>query len=202
MNRVSTAHGHATFTRNSVKLVTFALSPPFKRIFASSVHKRLGSSRIASGTLPIAGEFFIEELQVPDDSILLLQSTSTLAGRTQAQNATFLRVRKDAAFLDIRLRIPPSADRRLDEWLSVFNGRADIITEDWLEEVGIEASKTYLSAFSDEEERDELLQIVEFLPEVAPAPKIVVETSSTGEEVKIKVVRPRRIIRVRSGQPK
>lgn len=198
MPTVSITYGKITFPKASAVIAAFSVKPPYIRVLASKAHPKVGgTTRHAAGNQPHDGFLVTECVNVPEDTILLLQMQRRQGGCSIADGAIFLRVRAKAALVSVTALLPRYHGSALGDRHSVFEGRADVLTVKDLPTVGIDPGSNYLRGFCNQEEIDECYSIRELWAAVAPAPRNTVVTSSTGEIVVLQADTRVRRMRVR-----
>jgi hypothetical protein len=204
MQNIAVGYGKAVFEHRSASVMALFLSSPFKTEFAGRVFKRTNYSRQAVGRTQVEGELHSETLEVPDNSLLVVQVSHNYRGRREADGAILLRTRQTAALLQITARIPHDASRSIlqSHDFTCFFGRADILSANEASELfGIRFKNGWIKNYLDEDEIDECFSsIQEVLPEIEAAP--VVEVAETRQGNRIVITSPQLKRRVRVRNPK
>lgn len=199
--QILVGYGKATFPHTSVTIAGFAVEAPFVRTLASKKLTKIGATnRMPVSAHPdIDGWLYSETIDVPDGTILLIQTSRKFRGSGLYDGALFIRARKDGDALLISAHIPPDARCTLPTHQHVvFSGNGDILTVEDLDAEGIEPGERYTDAFMTEEEVEEAYNIQVIAKARAPAPKIEKVLNDEGEEVKLNVGRVQRRMRIRA----
>jgi len=200
MQSIQVGFGKANFPTASVTIAGFVVEPEFIRTLAS---KKLGKDG-RTIMIPVSdhpqvdGYLYSERIYAPEDTVILIQ-TSTKQGPIRVRDGSiFVRVREDGAALLITAHIPHHARCTLrDHNHVVFSGNGDILSVNDLSSMGIDVPKNYVNAYMDPEELEETYTVVEIHEAVRSAPKVEVHEKEDGTLVSLKVDAPVRRMRIR-----
>lgn len=197
---VQIGYGKATFPTSSITIAGFVVEAEFIRTLAS---KKLGKES-RTLTIPVSafpdidGWLFSDQIRAVDGTIFLIQTSVKHRGVRVRDGSIFIRARQDAAALLITANIPHDARCTLRSHNhTVFSGHGDILTVEDLAEESIVPGKGYISAYMDPEELTECYDIVQLQAAKSHAPKVETHTAEDGTEVKLKIDRPNRRMRIR-----
>lgn len=200
MQSIAIGYGKATFSTSSVTLAGFAVEAPFIRTLASKKYdKQHATQRTPVSAHPdIDGWLFLDTVLAPDGAVFMVQMQFKYRGSGLRDGAIFIRARREGASIVISAKLPADARSTLTtNRHTVFSGCGDILTLEELQELDIDLSKNFVSAFMDEEEVAECFNVSIITPAVSAAPKEEKHITPTGEEVKLRIERSPRRMRVR-----
>lgn len=194
---ISIAFGRETFTNSSALLSAFVVTPTFRRELPSKVYKRQGSLQVFPASMypNINGNLYMDTVRVPEGVVLLLQCSHKHHSVPVLDGAVFLRTRFSGPMLIAHATLPVSPEATNTGDFLVFQGRADLLTPEEVEEQGIEIPKNWRMAYLDEEEVAECFKVRTVAPETAPKPRL--EVIGEGEDAVVVQARPSRKLRSR-----
>lgn len=198
MSSVSITYGKANFPQQSMTLAAFVVTAPFQRSLASQKLSKAGAQHsYDAGPSRADGVLISQTLEAPEGTILLVQMGKRIAGRSIADAAILLQVRKEAALISVVGKMPTDARSRLYPERCVFTGRADVLTVDDAIAAGLEIPSGWLSAYMDEEEVEECFTVEEVSPAVSTRKSMKAVTNEAGEVVVMQEETRARRMRVR-----
>lgn len=192
-------YGKVNFPNSSMTISALTVEKPF--VTKLPKFQAVGAPvAIPSSERPdITGTVYLQNMDIPEGTLLMVKAGKTYKGRSIADAALFLRVRESAAGIVIKVLMPESGNSLLpNSRHTCFSGRADIISVDEaVAQYGIVVRATMRSAYFNQEEQDEIFQVAQFSPEVAPRPVAEVVVNSDGKEVVLVSSARTRRVRVR-----
>lgn len=195
---ISVAYGKETFATNSISLSSFIVTAPFARSLPSKTFKRHGACQSfpASAYPEVNGTLYLDTVRVPDGTIVLLQASHKQFARPLSDGAIFLRTRHTGPMLVVHATLPTAEEAMNTGSFLMFQGRADILTADEVEEdeACIEVPTHWRRAFLSEEEVEECFKVSSLSPELAS--RVRTQVMQVGDE-KI-VVTARRVRRFKA----
>lgn len=186
---VSIGFGKETFSTSSASLSAFVVEPPWTRVLPSKKFKRQGTlQRFPVSQYPdINGYMYLDSVgDIPDGTIILLQSSQRYRATPLRDGAIFIRLRSTGPAIAIRASLPSAAESTLTGGFLAFQGRGDILAVDELGTYGIEPYKNYLSAYTDEEEVAECYTIQVISPEIEGKPSFDTVKTPEGEVIVVR----------------
>lgn len=200
MQSISCGYGKVTFSTSSATLAGFVVDAPFIRTLTSKKLPKVGSTvRIPVSAHPdIDGWLFQDTVAAPDGTICMVQMSFKYRGSGLRDGAIFIRTRKDGTGMLISATLPHDPRSTLSSNRhTVFAGSGDILTVEDLRQAGIEPPKNFIQAFMDTEEVGECFDIT-VTAEAKSAPPIEeVHTTPVGDQVKLRIERSPRRMRIR-----
>lgn len=195
---VALGFGKAAFPRASCTVAMLQVEAPFVRSLATKKLSRKGmQATISSGKLSMDGAFYAGSYEVPEGTILFVQANQTRGGNRIADAVIPLRVRAKGPFISVLAHLPRDARNLIGDSICVFDGRADVLTLEELQALGIEPSPGYINGYMNPEEVEECFMVSVLQPEIEAAPTVVIVTNSSGEAVALKSTAVRRRMRIR-----
>lgn len=197
---ITYGYGRANFTNNSCTLSAFHVEPEFSRQYPAKHFKARAKPQVfpTSSHPQISGYLMLLTLDIPDGAILMLQAQHRANAMPAFDGAVFLKLRESGPNYAISAAIPAFRDSKINgNSFVVFQGRADIVGLDELEEMGIKPTRSWAEAFMNAEELEKCYDIRELSGELAPKPKIEVATSLSGKQVTLNVAQAARRVKVR-----
>lgn len=195
-------YGAANFANQSTRLSGFVVEAPFARTLVSKKFpKARPTTPIPCSEHPkINGYLYLDVCDIPDGTIIQVQTQWSHRGSSLRDGAVFLRMREHGPLIVVNARLPADGSSLLpNSTFMVFSGRADVLDPNELGSFGITTSRAFLSAFCDTEEVEECYDIQMVAEEVAPAPTITTEVNGDGETVVFTSTQAARRVRVRRG---
>lgn len=195
---VALGFGKANFPNTSCTVAMLEVEAPFVRTLATKKLQAVGRlSAHPVGRLENDGAFYAGQYKVKDGTVLFVQAGHTRSGHRVADGVVMLRVRATGPFIQVVATLPKHANNALGDRVSVFEGRADILSLNQLADLGIEPTSGFINGYLDEEEIGECFSVVALQPQLAPAPTFEVVLNSEGEAVAITATRAPRRMRIR-----
>lgn len=194
---VGIGFGKANYPRQGMTIAVFGVAAPFVRTLAT---KSLGMpvrSKTPCGGHDNDGMICYGNASVPDGTILLLQARQTVTGRVMADAGVFIRVREQGAFLSVQCIMPRCPQNTIGNFVSVFEGRGDILSAKQVRELGIDLPNSYVRTYMNVDEIEECFSIEELSPQMSAPPVMEIHTNAAGETVVIPSHAPARRMRVR-----
>lgn len=196
----SVGYGKENWKTHGVRIAAFVVVPPFKRDFPSKVLKRRGNTQQfpASEYPAINGTLFMDTVESRTGDVIMVQASRTWNGARAADAAVFFRVRENGPMITCHVLLLPEPGRMNGDQFVVFQGRGDILDGDDLDDLGYEIPSSWMDAYMDEDEIDEIMNIeVVGAQEAPPKPEFRVVENTLGQRKVVTVERQRRRIKVR-----
>lgn len=200
MRPISVAFGKVNLKRASGTLASWKLEAPFKRTTAVGTGKSDAGGKTYSQATPhptIGGGFTTAQVRHPEGTIIMLQASRTRNGMRVADACFCLRLRENAAFRLVKVKIPHDRESLLGDTFVAFTGNADLLTLADLKALGIDIPKQWVSNFFAPDEVEELFEHEVIRLETTPPPSYVRVTTTEGTEVKAMAAERIRRVRVR-----
>lgn len=146
----------------------------------------------------IGGRLFSRNVRHTNGTILVFKYKRTRGPARYADGALILRLRAEAQGIIARAILPQHADSNMGEQFPIFQGHADILTFEDLDELGFPASERYREVHGDPDQMRLLFSLTETAPARSVRPEIAVHVNQQGKTVVSEVpAAPRRRINVR-----
>lgn len=192
--------GKAIFTGSTYTMSAMVVGKPWIRSPAATSGTRIRGAAVenyvgAHGA--INGTLYNDGVQYAPGTILLLGSCNSRKGVPVSEGAILLRLRPQAAYLNVSAVLPPDRANVYGNRFSLFQGNADILSIDEAKVLGVEVPRGYVERFFQPDEIAERFDIVEVHAETAPAPEFVAVSTPSGIVVKEMAAVPQRRIRIR-----
>lgn len=155
---ISVGFGKVSFARSNSSLSTMVIYAPFSREFPSKRFSRQGTLQRfqATDNPEINGSLFVDSLSdVPDGTILLLQTSVKRGAIPVRDGAIFLSTRASGPLISVSTNLYPAAESRLGDKFLSFSGRADRVSLEDLKDLGIRPYASFVRTYMDEEEVEE-----------------------------------------------
>lgn len=202
MAGVSVTYGKIVLSKSGQTVSSFRLKAPFQKDSAAqvgTVDLRSKESMAATRYRDIGGGFTRQRVELPANSLILLQISRTKNGTSYADAAIILRLREGADVLSISAKLPVGPESVLGDALQIFAGSADICDMGELQLLGIRIPKYYADRYMAQEEIDELFEISVVRPGLIAKPTL--HAVATSEGVVIKAVGEEATRRIRLRRP-
>lgn len=202
MNDIHTkiSYGKVNVPGATLSVAAFELKAPFVRVLATQAGRRSGRPHHAEVS-PFHSEFggFSTDPNVAFDegTILMFLMRATRNGISIADGAVFIRLRQNAAVLNIKAILPAHKFNLLGVRHIVYTGKGDILDVDEVRAFGIQVPDFFAENNTDIEQINELFDIDELSPETAPAPVLKELVTSQGVVLREVAEEPIRRIRLR-----
>ncbi len=204
MSDVSTQRFMAGFGKVNLpdQLATFAIF----RMKAGSKDSALDSGRREIGTMhmtpvsanpQINGYMNRDHVTHPNGTIIMLQASWKRGASSVRDGCVLLRLRQDAALLNVVAKLPMGRDNKLGDSFSVFEGYADILSPDEAALHKVVIPNNFIDKFFDPDEINECFTIQEVRPARADKPTLSFVSTSQGVVLKEVVSAPARRMRFR-----
>ena len=194
---ISVGFGKENFKTQGMSLGAFQVTAPWRRELPSKGLKRQSPMQVfpASQYPEINGKMFIDTLRAPEGTLFLLQASHKLITREGRppllkDGAVLLRTRATGPMLTVHASLPSPEDALLSGRFLAFQGRADILTEQYMADFGLEVPTSYRESYFDPEEVAECFTSQVIAPALADKPRM--ETVVVGDEVHVVAARPMR----------
>lgn len=183
--RVRVGFGSVNLKNQSAKLAAFRVEAPYRRESAVSTGKTNSNweKYPVSQYEQVNGIMYNAYTTHPNGTILMLQSSWTRGGSPIRDGAIYLRLRQEAAMLNVEARIPHGPDSRIGSSFMVFQGHADILSADDALVYKISTPHHVIDRFFTPEEVDECYEITQIIPESAPRPAHALVHTAQGAQV-------------------
>lgn len=180
---ITIAFGRESFSQETASLSAFVVTHPFTRTLPSKAFPRQGQLQVfpASNYPEVNGNLFMDTVKCPEGTLIALQYSHKRGASPLLDAAIFLRLRASGPMLAVHVNLPAAREALHTGRFLAFQGRADLVTREQCEDMGIEIPAHWARAFLDEEEVDEAYSVSTLAPETAPPPRL--ETVQVGEEV-------------------
>lgn len=192
--------GKQTFERRQTQVHTFYYSEQGTTTFVNKVlppAHRMQKQLASTDGYPDHGAWYRETIGSVNGALLLLKVTDQFRGAVRAQAAAFLELHDDAPLLKITV---PVCDHRLavNSEVDVFIGRAYLLSPEEVRARGYKVRPSFVEAFFEQEELDELLDVEELMGQKADKPAVETVVTSRGQRKKVLVAEePKRKLKLR-----
>lgn len=196
---ISIGYGNESFSKRSVKLMSFVVTAPFKRELPGRVFKRAGNVQAfpASRHPEINGTLYQDTVEVPEGTLFLIQAQHSSNGLPARDGAFFFRTRPDGPMTIVKASLPADVNALNMGKFLVLQGRGDVIShEEAVETHGLEVTRGFINGFFDAEEIAECFDFAVTDPGVPP-PKMQKIALADGTEAVVKSDKRTRRIRIR-----
>ena len=194
---VSVGFGKENFQSTGVSINAFHLAAPWRKELPSKGLKRQGAMQVfpASAFPEINGRLFIDTVRAPEGTMLVLQASHKRIireGRPPQlhDGALVLRTRATGPMLTVHASLPTSHEALITGKFLVFQGRADVLSEEDMDGFGLEPPPNYVETYFDPDEIADCFEVKIIAP--ATADKQRLETVRVGDEVVVVPARPAR----------
>lgn len=186
--RVRVGFGKVNLKTQSAHIVAQRLRAPFVRESASTTGKnRANWEEYPVSAIPdVNGRMYQCDVTHPNGTILYITAQWTKNRAKYMDGGLYLRLRDDAAMLNIEAKLPHGPDSRLGDRFAVFRGRADILSVDEAKLYQINTPHRVIDNFFDPEDVAECFALTEIMPERSAPP--VAELVSTPQGLQTREV--------------
>lgn len=169
------------------------------KVFPSKVREVLSRTvtPAAISGAPEYGQWTRELVATEEGDILMSNATVSINGSIWAQAACFFRIRRGAPLMQLFAKFRPHR-LAVNSRMPVFSTRADVLSADELEDYGVSLRASWLAAYCDQEEVDEVYDLV-VVAAGSDRPEMVRIETSAGEVSQPVPAQSRRRIRIRRG---
>ncbi len=194
------AWGKQTFDRRQTQVHLFCYTEQATTVFVNRVlHPTHKMSKTLASTdgFPDHGAWYRETIESQTGIMILLKAQDQFNGAVRAQAGAFLELNPNAPLIKIAVPLCSNRLARYDE-MDCFIGRAYLLSPEEVEARGYKVRPSFVNAFFDQEEIDELLDVEELMSQRAEKPTVETVTTSKGEQKKMLIAdEPKRKLRVR-----
>lgn len=192
--------GKAVLSGTTVQFSAFKVTAPWNREPAQTSGKRSHGTATMSNIGAhgnINGTVYSDTVHHEPGTFLLLTCTRYHRSVPAAEGAIILRLRANAALLNVMGKIPAGQDNLFGPRFSMFRGNADILSVDEAEVLGLRVPRGFVARFFDANEIADRFEVDELMPELARRPEFVAVSTPSGVKVKEVAAAPTRRIRIR-----
>ena len=189
MQLISFGYGRETFSNCGVSVTTFIVKAPFSREFPTNLFKRQGQAQRFPASLhpEVNGYMHLDTVvNVPDGTIVLIQSKHTRNSLPLKDGAIFISLRATGPMLSIMASLPSAQEATLTGQQLVFQGRGDILSADDLSEYGLRVSNSYVEAYMEEDEVAECLTVNVTGAAISDKPTFEMAKNRDGDTIALK----------------
>lgn len=201
MQAVSLGYGKVNFEHQSASFAAFSITEPWLRVFPSKMAGSQRRGRLQSFPATqhpdINGTLFLDTVEAPEGSVLLMQGQYRSHALPLRDAGVFIRLREQGPMLTVSANLPQGRDSLLGSSFLLFQGRGDLLGIEELAEYKIVPPRSWVEAFMQGDEIEASFQIHELQAEIAPRPKTEVVTNLSGKQVAITSAAPSRRVKVR-----
>ena len=194
------AWGKQIFDRRQTQIHTFHYGTQGTTTFVNKVLSpahRMQKDMASTDRYEGHGAWYRETLMSQNGIILLLKVQDHTHGAVRAQAAAFLELNENAPLLKITVPVCPHRLAK-DSEMDAFVGRAYLLSPDEVKTRGYKLRPSFVEAFFDQEELDELLDVEELMGQRAEKPVVTTVVTSKGQRKKVLVpAEPKRKLRMR-----
>lgn len=197
---VKLTYGKINLSSQSQRLSVWRVKPPFNVESATTTGRKLNtySSRSQSATSsPDGGGFTTMTVEHDIGTVIKLQASRTRNSRAAADGWLFLRLRASAPRLQVLLSLVHGRESLLGENLIIFEGNADVLTEEELDVLGFHVPGRKRATYMNPDEVAELFQVTELTAGTASRPVYSRIATAAGVTVAAVAAEPVRRIRMR-----
>jgi hypothetical protein len=196
---ISVGYGKENWTDQGVRIAGFHVTKPFNRGFPSKARKRRGNTQTfpASEFPEINGTLFLDTLECEEGDVIMIQTTRTWRGARAADAAVFYRVRASGPMSVCHVKLLAEIGRLNQDQFTVFQGRADRLTQKDLRVLGYDIPPGWRDAYMDDAEIEEIYDFSTLDGGQSPKPTFERVENSAGEVKVVTVERSRRRIRIK-----
>jgi hypothetical protein len=200
LQEVGVGYGKAVFASKTLAMTSQRVKAPFIREPAATTGQRQygnQSARNVGQHGDINGVIYGDRVKHPNGTILMLGASQKTSRAPLADAAVFVRLRAGAPLIAINCRLPVDRANYFGETACLFTGRADIMSVDEVEALGLRIPRSFVERFCEMDEIQQLFDIIEVAPEVIARPSIIAVVTPTGTEVREVSAAPVRRIKIR-----
>lgn len=194
------AWGKQTFDRRQTSVHIFCYGEDGTTVFVNRVlhaMNRMQKTLASTDGYPDHGAWYRETIGSNAGTILLMKAQDQYDGVIRAQAGAFLELHPSAPMIKISSPLCSHRLSRYDE-IDTFIGRAYLLSPEEVKARGYKVRPSFIEAFFDQEEIDELLYVEELMGQLAEKPDVETVVTSKGVRKKVLVANePKRKLRVR-----
>jgi hypothetical protein len=168
-------------------LAALRLRPPFLKDSAiSSGRRETGSmtSHPVSRIPQVHGSMYQDYVTHQNGTIVMLQASWTRGGVRIRDGAVLLRLRREAALLNVTAMLPHSLESQIGDRMSVFEGRADLLSPDEAAMYKVGIPRRFVDNFFDLEEVEECFIVTQVSAAIADRPEVSLVATAEGVVVR------------------
>lgn len=202
--RFSCGFGKVNLSNQSASYSVMRLRPKYTLDSAITTGKR------EAGTItfhPVSAQAYIngtmqrDYVTHPNGTVLMIQAKWSRNGRPNVlDGAVLVRLRQEAAMINVIAKLPVGRDSILGDSFSIFQGYADILSPDEAKEYGIVVPRAQIDMKFDPDEVDECFSIEEIVPERLGKPVLTAVSTAQGVVMQEVATGPARRMRFRKPQ--
>lgn len=191
---VRVGFGKINLKGQGATLSAFRMRPPYLRDSAASSgrSKNRWEEYPVSEAPQVNGKLYSTDVAHENGTILLIQSAWTRGGLSTRDGGIYLRLRSDAALINVEAVLPHGPDSRLGSRFCVFRGCADILSPDEAKLYQIATPHTVIDKYFDLDQVEECFDLKEIAQEVRPRPDVQLIATATGLETRETMAAPTR----------
>lgn len=204
MNEVSTQRfvagfGKVVLTHEYATFAAFRMRPNGKDSAIDSGKREVRTIQMnpVSANPQINGYMNRDHVTHPNGTIIMLQASWKRGASAIRDGCILLRLRQDAALLNVVAKLPTGRANLLGDSFSVFEGYADILSPDEAALHKVILPRNFIDKFFDPDEIDECFTIQEIRPARADKPTLSFVSTSQGVVLQETVAAPARRMRFR-----
>ena len=190
--------GKANLRTTMASYASFIVSPEFLREGTMNKGKRIGGwSAHNVGVTEHNGALYNVTMDVPENSILLVQASERRMGASVRDGAVFIELQPHGHLVSVDARVPQGNDNVYGSSHTLFRGNGYILGEEELLERGVEPTPSFVSRFMQGDEIDECFNVMTLMEGLRERPKAEEVVSPEGIVRRVLPQAPRRRLRVR-----
>lgn len=180
--------GKANFPDTLATFAVFRVRTPFYRESGVTTGRQIPGAyaEYLAGAHADHGSLYRKTVEHKMGDVIALQASWKRNGSPLRDGAVFLRLRDGATKWKIEAKLPRSQANRIGGEFVVFEGHADILTVDDLDEAGFALPGSWRDKFMSEEEVDECFVFEQLLAERLPRP-VLTTVIRDGKETVVEV---------------
>lgn len=197
---VQLGFGRVNLSSMNATFAPLRIRPPFIRDSAVTTARRNPGTQITqpvSNHAKVNGTMMTDHCTHPNGTIILLEAQWRRGSSPVRDAAIILRLREEAASINVIAYLPTGPDNFIGDRFSVFRGRADILSVDEAKVLRVEMGAGYVNRFFDADDIDRCFDVYQIQPETRPRPEVALVHTATGLQVRETPVEPTRRMRVR-----
>jgi hypothetical protein len=198
--RVQLGFGKVNLKTMLATFATLRLRAPFQRDSAVSCGKRDAGTLMSfpvSAHPAVNGCMYRDYATHPNGTIIMLQASWKRGGSATRDGCVLLRLRADAALLNVIATLPHGPDSLIGDAFAVFQGCADILSAEEAAVHKIVIPPRFIDQFFDPVEVDECFRLEEIRPERAARPSVALVATPNGVVMQETASAPTRRMRFR-----
>jgi len=200
LQAIQLGYGKVNLSSATSTFAPLRLSVPFIRDSAVTTGRRVPNTQTVtpvSAHPKINGIMTTDSVMHPNGTIIMLQASKSRGGRAIADGCILLRLREEAANLNIIGKLPLGHDNLIGDRYSIFRGRADILSPDEVEVFRIKIPTGFVNNYFTMEEINDLFDIHELAPAIVERPEVALVSTAQGLVTKELAPIPTRRMRLR-----